>query len=161
VKGFRPWLLVVAVVALAVGLVEAFGSKSSTTTTTTSDPAIVDLQSVVDLQQMMTALGVYFGPIDGVYGPATVAAVKRIQRGLRVTENGIYGPAIAAFKAAVADGTLRTTTTSTTTARTPTISTATTTTTPPSATTAGTTTTATTSATYDVEDGVPEGAVRL
>jgi peptidoglycan hydrolase-like protein with peptidoglycan-binding domain len=41
----------------------------------------------------MTRLGYYSGPIDGVYGPATTAAVTEMQKALGVTADGVYGPA--------------------------------------------------------------------
>jgi peptidoglycan hydrolase-like protein with peptidoglycan-binding domain len=41
----------------------------------------------------MTRLGYYSGPIDGVYGPTTSAAVTEMQKALGVTADGIYGPA--------------------------------------------------------------------
>jgi N-acetylmuramoyl-L-alanine amidase len=37
---------------------------------------------VVELQQVMTRLGYYDGPIDGVYGEETTAAVKDMQSAL-------------------------------------------------------------------------------
>ena len=104
-KWFRPALIAVAVilaVVLAVVLVEVIGGKSTTsgttttgsgTTTTATDPAVADLQT------LMTRLGYYSGPIDGVYGPTTAAAVTEMQKALGVTADGIYGPAtVAALK---------------------------------------------------------------
>jgi peptidoglycan hydrolase-like protein with peptidoglycan-binding domain len=98
VKKLPRWVLIVSaivlVAVLAAVLVAVFGGKSSTTTTTTSgttttasDPA------VAELQQTMTRLGYYSGPIDGVYGPATTAAVKEMQKALGVNADGVYGPA--------------------------------------------------------------------
>ena len=58
-------------------------------TTTATDPA------VMDLQRLMTRLGYYSGPIDGVYGSATTAAVTAMQKALGVTADGVYGPATA------------------------------------------------------------------
>jgi peptidoglycan hydrolase-like protein with peptidoglycan-binding domain len=84
---------------LAVVLVEVVGGKSTTigttittsgATTTATDPAVADLQKV------MTRLGYYSGPIDGVYGPTTAAAVTEMQKALGVTADGIYGPTTAA-----------------------------------------------------------------
>jgi peptidoglycan hydrolase-like protein with peptidoglycan-binding domain len=51
---------------------------------------------VMDLQRVMTRLGYYGGPIDGVYGSATTAAVTAMQKALGVTADGVYGPATAA-----------------------------------------------------------------
>ena len=64
--------------------------STSVTTTTSADPAVVDLQRV------MARLGYYTGPIDGVYGSATTAAVTAMQKALGVTADGVYGPATAA-----------------------------------------------------------------
>ena len=58
-------------------------------------PAVTDL-AVMDLQRLMTRLGFYSGPIDGVYGSATMAAVTAMQKALGVTADGVYGPATAA-----------------------------------------------------------------
>lgn len=48
--------------------------------------------SVRDLQRFLSAVGAPVGPIDGIFGPLTLAAVKRFQevRGIRV--DGIVGP---------------------------------------------------------------------
>jgi peptidoglycan hydrolase-like protein with peptidoglycan-binding domain len=40
----------------------------------------------------MRSLGYYSGPIDGVYGADTTAAVKAMQQALGVTADGIFGP---------------------------------------------------------------------
>jgi peptidoglycan hydrolase-like protein with peptidoglycan-binding domain len=97
--------LVIAIAAVIVALLAGLllgdrlgrsdSSSASTTTsaartTTAADPA------VVDLQRLMTRLGYYDGPIDGVYGSATTAAVTAMQEALGVTADGVYGPATAA-----------------------------------------------------------------
>jgi peptidoglycan hydrolase-like protein with peptidoglycan-binding domain len=100
-KSRRTLVIAAAVVlaaVLAVLLVSVFGGKNSSTSTTTTaatattatDPAVVDLQRV------MTRLGYYNGPIDGVYGPATTAGVTEMQKALGVSADGVYGPATAA-----------------------------------------------------------------
>jgi peptidoglycan hydrolase-like protein with peptidoglycan-binding domain len=89
--------VIVAAVVAGV-LLNGHGGKSSSTSetvttspgsTTATDPAVADLQKV------MTRLGYYTGPIDGVYGPATTAAVKQMQTALGVTADGVYGPTTA------------------------------------------------------------------
>ena len=66
------------------------GGGSTTTTpeeaTTPAGPAVADLQYV------MTRLGFYSGPIDGVYSAETTAAVTEMQKALGVTADGVYGP---------------------------------------------------------------------
>ncbi|HEY9817403.1 MAG TPA: peptidoglycan-binding domain-containing protein, partial [Candidatus Obscuribacterales bacterium] len=49
--------------------------------------------AVERLQERLQVLGVYSAPIDGVFGPATQAAVQDIQRRNRLDPDGIVGPA--------------------------------------------------------------------
>jgi peptidoglycan hydrolase-like protein with peptidoglycan-binding domain len=100
-KRVHPAIIVVgAIIVIAIGvaiIVDGTRSGSGTTSTVTTsgggtstsatDPAVADLQSV------MKRLGYYSGPIDGVYGPATSAAVTEMQKALGVTADGIFGPA--------------------------------------------------------------------
>jgi len=83
--------------------VSACGSSSTTTVTettavtvttaaTTTAPSPVTTAIVIELQQVMTDLGYYTGPFDGVYGPSTTDAVKKMQTKLGVTADGVYGP---------------------------------------------------------------------
>jgi branched-chain amino acid transport system substrate-binding protein len=53
-------------------------------------------ESVVGLQKLLTDLGFYSGPIDGVYSAEVVAAVKALQRELGVPETGIVDAATLA-----------------------------------------------------------------
>jgi peptidoglycan hydrolase-like protein with peptidoglycan-binding domain len=71
----------------------------STTTVTVTETASEDAASelpagpaVAKLQQVMTTLGYYSGPIDGVYGEETAEGVKTMQEDLGVPVDGIYGP---------------------------------------------------------------------
>ena len=105
-RWFWPAVIVGGLVILAVVLAVVFtqdngssnGATTSTTSTVASDPAVVDLQKV------MTRLGYYSGPIDGVYGSATTAAVTAMQKALGVTADGVYGPATdAALKGKAKD----------------------------------------------------------
>lgn len=54
--------------------------------------------AVIELQQELTALGLDPGPVDGVYGAKTQAAVLRLQRmlGMTGTSGREYGPVAAA-----------------------------------------------------------------
>jgi peptidoglycan hydrolase-like protein with peptidoglycan-binding domain len=85
--------------ALAFGLAGCGGSSTTTVTVTVTTAPTSTGQSaeanaaVIELQQVMTDLGYYDGPIDGVYGAATTEAVKTMQKDLGVTDDGIYGPA--------------------------------------------------------------------
>jgi peptidoglycan hydrolase-like protein with peptidoglycan-binding domain len=106
VHRFLPWLIaaaaVIAAVVLAVLLINRSGGGSTmtetvtttaageTTTTTATDPA------VENLQKLMTQLGYYSGPIDGIYGPATTAAVTQMQKALGLNADGVFGPATEA-----------------------------------------------------------------
>jgi N-acetylmuramoyl-L-alanine amidase len=49
--------------------------------------------SVVLLQQRLRAIGVYSGPIDGVFGDETDVAVKAAQRQAKLEEDGVVGGA--------------------------------------------------------------------
>jgi peptidoglycan hydrolase-like protein with peptidoglycan-binding domain len=90
-----------AAAVLAVGVLAACGSGGSTTTvtvtvtsptSTTSAPSTPTGPAIAELQRVMTKLGYYTGPIDGIYGPATTDGVKKMQTALGVTSDGIYGP---------------------------------------------------------------------
>ncbi|MEB3337937.1 MAG: peptidoglycan-binding protein [Leptolyngbyaceae bacterium] len=62
---------------------------------------IVVQQKVVELQQLLANQRCYNGPIDGIYGPGTSAAVLRAQRNYGLVADGIPGPAtIAALRSA-------------------------------------------------------------
>ena len=111
------WLIIVAAGLLVVGLIAyARGPKhhhgdetgshgtslivirrggtpnTTPTTTTAAEPTTPAGPAVADLQTVMTHLGFYSGPIDGVYSDETTAAVAEIQKALGVTADGVYGP---------------------------------------------------------------------
>jgi peptidoglycan hydrolase-like protein with peptidoglycan-binding domain len=73
-----------------VTVTETTGSETTGTDTTTAEPPAGP--AVAELQQVMTTLGYYSGPIDGIYGDATTEGVKAMQEDLGVTVDGIYGP---------------------------------------------------------------------
>lgn len=89
-------LLCAAAAAAACGGDEESGSTTVTVTTTVTETseeqALPAGPAVVELQQVMTALGYYDGDIDGVYGDDTAAGVEAMQEDLGVTPDGIYGP---------------------------------------------------------------------
>lgn len=49
-------------------------------------------QAVRELQDMLKRLGHNPGPIDGVFGPKTEAAVKAFQKAARIAVDGVVGP---------------------------------------------------------------------
>lgn len=48
--------------------------------------------AVAHLQERLKAIGVYDGPVDGVFGPQTEAAVKTAQRNKNLNPDGVVGP---------------------------------------------------------------------
>ena len=74
--------------------------SKSTTTTKPATPAkkqpIVQMGStgdaVKDLQKRLTTAGTYKGKIDGIFGPATEAAVVKFQTSKKLKADGIVGP---------------------------------------------------------------------
>jgi len=110
-KWFWPVVIGVAAVVAAVVLVVVLtqgsgggGSASTTTTSTNGTTAAAPDPAVADLQRVMTRLGYYNGPIDGLYGSTTTAAVTEMQKALGVTADGVYGPSTdAALKGKTKD----------------------------------------------------------
>jgi peptidoglycan hydrolase-like protein with peptidoglycan-binding domain len=96
-KTVRWTLALLALFAIGVLLAGCGGRGETTTVTVTQgtpeSSAPVSDPAVVDLQTMMSQLGYYSGPIDGIYGPATTEGVKAMQKALGVPVDGIYGPA--------------------------------------------------------------------
>ncbi|HSG78842.1 MAG TPA: peptidoglycan-binding protein [Acidimicrobiia bacterium] len=75
-----------------------FASPTTTTTTTTAPDAYPILRpgdegpAVVTAQELLTEAGYYDGPLDGVYGPGTEAAVAAYQEANGLTVDGKVGP---------------------------------------------------------------------
>jgi peptidoglycan hydrolase-like protein with peptidoglycan-binding domain len=101
---FRPVAIAALLfVALIAGCGDDDDGEESTSTTAASAPETEDSEAedaeaeaaaaaaVTELQDVMTDLGYYSGPIDGVYGPATTEGVKAMQEDLGVTADGLYG----------------------------------------------------------------------
>lgn len=93
-------LLLPLALVLGLALAGCGGDNETTTVTvtttatesvTTTAPSPAATAAVVQLQSVMTDLGYYDGPIDGVYGEATTEGVKAMQEDLGVTADGIYG----------------------------------------------------------------------
>lgn len=80
-----------------VGLADGLGFGPDTLTPLEPAPTILRRGSrglaVRDLQSRLTALGMAPGPIDGIFGPLTEAAVRRFQASRGLTVDGIVGPA--------------------------------------------------------------------
>ncbi len=76
---------------------EAFRQKLGAAGSTVSD-------ATASLQQALTDLGFYTGPIDGVYSAATIAAVRSLQASLGIPQTGVVDAATlqAAFDKGVA-----------------------------------------------------------
>ncbi len=68
-------------------------TSTSTTGTTTTQPVVnPTVKANREIQADLTDLGFYSGPINGIYGPATTAAVKRFQARAGLGVDGIAGP---------------------------------------------------------------------
>ena len=48
---------------------------------------------VAALQERLVVLGLFAGPVDGIFGPNTEAALRELQRGLGLDPDGLCGPA--------------------------------------------------------------------
>ena len=53
----------------------------------------MDGADVIQLQERLQVLGIYRGPVDGVFGPETESAVMQAQRDYNLEPDGIVGPA--------------------------------------------------------------------
>jgi murein L,D-transpeptidase YcbB/YkuD len=75
--------------------------KTPAAPTVTLKPGDTGAQ-VKRLQRFLRLFGYSTSPVDGDYGPATTAAVKRFQQATNLTADGIAGPAtLKAIKAAL------------------------------------------------------------
>jgi peptidoglycan hydrolase-like protein with peptidoglycan-binding domain len=120
---FRTWALVVgaavAAAIIALASVLAFSHSSTTPATTpsasTSAPAgggttpvtpshpVTPVQpsaAVMQLQRELGQLNYYEGPVDGLMGPQTIAAIKDLQRQAGLPQTGVMN---AATQAALAN----------------------------------------------------------
>ena len=68
--------------------------------TTPASPAVVPSASVKKLQQELGQLNYYEGPVDGIMGPQTTAAIKDLQRQANLPQTGTMN---AATQAALAN----------------------------------------------------------
>ena len=115
---FRAWALVIgaavaaAIVALAVVLSFSHSSAApaSSPSASTSAPAggttpvtpshpVTPVQpsaAVMQLQRELGQLNYYEGPVDGLMGPQTIAAIKDLQRQAGLPQTGVMNPATQA-----------------------------------------------------------------
>jgi hypothetical protein len=68
-------------------------STSPAQPTTPASPAVVPSASVKKLQQELGQLNYYEGPVDGVMGPQTTAAIKDLQRQANLPQTGTMNAA--------------------------------------------------------------------
>ena len=57
------------------------------------DPAVPPSAAVKTLQQQLGQLNYYEGPVDGIMGPQTIAAIKDLQRQAGLPQTGTMNPA--------------------------------------------------------------------
>ena len=82
-------------VLLTRGGDEGGGASPAASVTPTPAASVytgMSTEETMQLQKGLAAYGFYTGPIDGVYGPETMAAVKVAQTKLGVPADGIWGP---------------------------------------------------------------------
>jgi peptidoglycan hydrolase-like protein with peptidoglycan-binding domain len=82
-------LLAVTVVASGCSSSSHSSSTSSSVSSTTNAAAATASNKA--LQQGLADVGCYSGPIDGIVGPSTVAAIKNFQKAVGLSSDGVYG----------------------------------------------------------------------
>jgi peptidoglycan hydrolase-like protein with peptidoglycan-binding domain len=94
--------------ALGVTADGIFGPETYTALKASAKTAAFATSVVVSIQTTLKRYGYYSGPIDGVYGADTTAAVKHLQTSLGLPADGRVGPeTVAAFNKGVANGTIK------------------------------------------------------
>jgi peptidoglycan hydrolase-like protein with peptidoglycan-binding domain len=91
----RSRLLAIVLLALAVAAPGCSSSSHSNSTSSSVSPTTNGTAVTANnkaLQQGLAEVGCYAGPIDGIVGPSTVAAIKDFQRAVGLTQDGVYGP---------------------------------------------------------------------
>jgi peptidoglycan hydrolase-like protein with peptidoglycan-binding domain len=81
----------ILVIALAAPGCSSSSHPSSTSSAGSSTTNAAAAASNKALQHGLAEVGCYPGPIDGVVGPSTVAAIKNFQKAVGLTPDGVYG----------------------------------------------------------------------
>jgi len=76
------------IAAVIIGAVAAAANPAQPTT-----PAVPPSAAVKTLQQQLGQLNYYEGPVDGIMGPQTTAAIKDLQRQAGLPQTGTMTPA--------------------------------------------------------------------
>jgi hypothetical protein len=93
------------IVLAATGLTRSHPAQAPAPRATTSQPAspaqpttpaVPPSAAVKTLQQQLGQLNYYEGPVDGIMGPQTIAAVKDLQRQAGLPQTGTMNPATQA-----------------------------------------------------------------
>jgi hypothetical protein len=109
-SGYRIMVIVIGVVIAAALIVLAAVGLTHTTSTSTpapaastsapatnpaqpTTPAVTPSAAVKQLQQELGQLNYYEGPVDGLMGPQTIAAIKDLQRQADLPQTGTMNAA--------------------------------------------------------------------